>query len=108
MASVFPDGSCAGLIPFFQLPVRRVRSAMENERIADRSKYRPVVAVASSTAPGVLDTIMPVGMILKKGYDKNYISGEVGKLVNGTFFLASESINLIVACSVVSYPVNAD
>src|SRR6266404_8262711 len=68
MASVFPVRSrvTEDEISFFHRPARKLRSPFENRRKADIIKYSAVVAVASSTATGVLETIIPTKKKTKK------------------------------------------
>ena len=48
-------------ISLFHRAVRKLRSPIEKYRKADIIRYSAVVAVASSTATGVLETIIPKG-----------------------------------------------
>jgi hypothetical protein len=50
-----------GEIPFFHRVARKLRSPFEKCRKADIIRYSAVVAVASSTAIGVFETIIPIG-----------------------------------------------
>ena len=59
IASVFSEGSCAGASPAFHFPERTFCSARANCLRAEMIRYKAVVAVASSTAPGVFDTTIP-------------------------------------------------
>lgn len=61
IASVRFVGSCdaAAVVEGFQLPARRDRSPKEYWRRVEMRRYNAVVAVASSTAPGVFETEIP-------------------------------------------------
>ena len=61
MPSVRVLRSCVsrGNMGIFHVPACRERSAFEKWRRVERMRYSAVVAVASSTAPGVLETAMP-------------------------------------------------
>lgn len=61
MAKVRPVKSCvlAAKLAGFQFKARSDRSATENCRTVEIRRYKAVVAVASSTAPGVLERYIP-------------------------------------------------
>lgn len=61
MAKVRPVKSCvlAAMPAGFHFRARRNRSAMEYCRTVEIRRYKAVVAVASSTAPGVLERYIP-------------------------------------------------
>jgi hypothetical protein len=63
IASVFPVRSWVreDEMLFFHREARKLRSPIEKCRKADIIRYSAVVAVASSTAIGVFETIIPIG-----------------------------------------------